>query len=176
MMTIRRKFWGGMCGLATILSLAGCSGGGSSTTRPPLEAVNGQFGPLTFTASAPQTTYSPGTPVPVTLTIRNTSTSPSFIQYDGRTPYELQVSQGNLVVRQISPDVSGRANNAEATLGAGQSLQATLTWDGKGSSGNPAITGQYALKVWFNADKVSGRTVSSPSGQTAAKPIFVTLQ
>lgn len=175
-MTIRRKFWGGMCGLAALLSLAGCSGGGGGGTRPPLEPVNGQFGPLTFTASAPQSVYAPGMPVPVTLTIRNTSTSPSFIQYDGRTPYELQVSQGNRVVRQISPVLSSRAKSADATLGAGQSLQTTLTWDGKGDSGNIAVAGVYALKAWFNANTVSGRTVSSPSGQTAAKPVFVTLQ
>lgn len=152
-------------------SLLGC--GDSSAPVPsrsgPVTSRPRQFGSLQFTLSAPKATYAFGEAVPLTLAIKNVGTQPLSMVRASSQLYDIQVTQGEMVVWQQSlvstyhksVDMMVFAPNETKiySVDTVKSPEAT-SWRQKDLQGSPVPAGQYTIRFWLTPGTMNGAAIT----------------
>jgi hypothetical protein len=94
-----------------------------------------------------------GTPVPLTLTLQNTSNRPVALTLGGRPAYDFVVTQSDgLEVWRWSHGQAIQAILELRTLKPGETVAFAATWGQRDNAGTPIPTGTYQVRGVMNLD------------------------
>ena len=121
--------------------------------HPPVSSTEMQAGPLQFSLRMPKTSYREGEPVPLELTMTNTSKEAVVLRFDEGNEFDFVVQRDwNLVVLTIPMMVwtwSGSHPSAQPAhrkaLEAGKSMVYRAEWPQVDSRGDAAGPGRYTI-------------------------------
>lgn len=121
--------------------------------HPPVSSTEMQSGPLQFSLKMPKVSFREGEPVPLELTVRNTSSESVTLRFDAGSEYDFVVQKDlNLLVLTVPMLVwtwsashpSGQGVHRRA-LGPGSAVTFRAEWPQVDSHGDAVGTGQYTI-------------------------------
>ena len=120
---------------------------------PPVSSTEMQAGPLQFSLRMPKTNYREGEPVPLELTMTNTSKEAVTLRFDQGNEYDFVVQKDlNLIVLTVPMLVwtwSGSHASSQAAhrkvLDPGKSMVYKAEWPQVDSRGDAAGPGRYVI-------------------------------
>ena len=179
---MRKRFCGGMVlGTVAPLFLSGCGGGGSASpqTSGPVSAT-GRYAHLRFSATAPKRTYAVGEPIPLTFTVQNTGTTEeNILLYRGALNGAVSLPNG-LQVATLNQSAVYPGNIVPLQSMAfppGETKTFAQRWDQQTAAdqgGTQAPLGKYRIRVYFDVDTLSGRTV--PAGDLGTDNLTIEIK
>ena len=174
----RRSLFGAMGALLAVGLLAGCGGGGSSTTlnSNPVTSTPRTVDNLQFTLSADKTVYASSAPVNITFTVKNVSAAPITVTYATLGPDFIQVAQGGTATWSAQNGTG--APPQVLTFAAGETKTFTEIWNHQNlETGAQASGGKYNVDAQLRATAINGATVAAQASRDlAANTIQVTIQ